>query len=177
MKKVIKEDVKKKSKAKSKEAKKDEKKINKKSIIICSLIVIVIVVGLIAIICNNVKKEDENNAIRDEILDFNAEIEKYSGSQMGKDVKELVSYLIENANETEDENELPDIKYVADESAEDTVKAVFSELEDATIVSSLEEPNLLLLSSLRAKINNSHYYNISVSYNETGYISKIIIKY
>jgi uncharacterized membrane protein YvbJ len=177
MKKVIKEDAKKKSKQKNKEIEKKDKKINKKSIIVGSIVLIIILVFLAIIIGHNVKKAEENNAIRAEILEFNAGIEKYLGSQMGKDVKELLSYLIENANENENENELPDVKYVADENAEDSAVSALSSLKDATIVSTLEEPNLLYLSSLRAKINNSHYYNISFSYNETGYISKIIIKY
>lgn len=107
-----------------------------------------------------------------EIQVFNESLAIYEGRQMGSQVKSLISTVISNAAMNEyDDDRLPDISYVEGEGP-----IVGEDLCD--IESDSFETNIDLISELKTKIDNSHYYEIEFEYDDsTGLIEEIIIYY
>ena len=107
-----------------------------------------------------------------EIQDFNYSITQYEGRRMGSLVKALISTLVSNAGMNQDNDDwLPDIVY--NEGEGPVLDEYF-----CNIYSDSFDTNVEAMMELRSKIENSHYYEIEVSYNnETGLVEEIIINY
>lgn len=107
-----------------------------------------------------------------EIQDFNDSITQYEGRRMGSLVKALISTLVSNAGMNQDNDDrLPDIVYNEGEGPvlDEYLCNIYSDSFDTNVEAMME---------LRSKIENSHYYEIEVSYNnETGLVEEIIINY
>ncbi len=107
-----------------------------------------------------------------EIQVFNESFAVYEGSQMGSQVKSLISTVISNAAMNEyDDDKLPDITYIEGDGP-----VVGDSLCD--IDSDSFDINTTAMSELKSNISNSHYYEIEFEYDySTGLIEEIIIYY
>ena len=107
-----------------------------------------------------------------EIQAFNQPIVQYEGRQMGSQVKVLLSTLISNAGMNQyDDDRLPDISYIEGEGP--VVGESLCDIESDSF-----DINTTTISELRAKLENSHYYEIEFEYDaSTGLIDEVIIYY
>lgn len=145
-----------------------------KALIIAGAILLSILIIALGIFVFNAAKGAVNTDQLDatEIQAFNEPITQYEGSQMGSQVKSLLGTLITNAgNNAEAAERLPDIVYKEGDGPK----------VDATlknIISNVKNTHIDLMSKLKSKIANTHYYEIEVEYdNSNGLVNKVIISY
>ena len=146
-----------------------------KALIIAGAILLSILIIALGIFVFNAAKGAVNTDQLDatEKQTFNAPIEQYEGEQIGSSVKQLLSELISNAGNNKDADErLPDIEY-----KDTNAKGPNMPANIKSINSSVANTNTGLMSGLRSKISNTHYYTIDIEYNDSGLVSKITINY
>lgn len=107
-----------------------------------------------------------------EVQTINEQFTMYEGRQLGSQVKALLSLVITNAgNNATDDERLLDIEYVPGDGP-----AVDYSLE--YIESDISNVNISLISELKSKISNNHYYEVEIIYDDsTGLVNGIIINY
>jgi hypothetical protein len=100
--------------------------------------------------------------------EFNNLFATNKGSQLGNDVRALISKLISNAQRnSSDATKLPDLYYQPDENGEFIL-----------VTSTVENPNIAELEVARDKISGRHSYFVSYLYSRAnGNITGVIIKY
>lgn len=104
---------------------------------------------------------------------FNFPIEQYYGnSELGSDLRSLISTLIDNAATYEGQGDfLPTVELIG---MDDTNSVVANGSEEA------EEDGEAYISSLQdieSNLINSHYYSVTLNYSEFGLVNEIIITY
>ena len=144
-----------------------------KALIIAGAILLSILIIALGIFVFNAAKGAANTDQLDatEKQTFNGPLEQYEGKQIGSTVKKLLSDLISNAGTNKDADErLPDIEYKDSGRKGPAVNV-------NKIVSNVANTKTGDMSKLRAKISNTHYYNVEIEYNDSGLVSKFIINY
>lgn len=132
-----------------------------------TLLVVFIIVLIIINISTSRKQSSTEEAPRIN-NEFNNLFATSKGSQLGTDVRGLISKLISNANSnSSDANKLPDLYYQAEENGEFVL-----------VTSTVENPNVVGFETAREKISTKHSYFVSYLYSRaTGNITGVIIKY
>ena len=123
---------------------------------------------------NTLSTNDSASAI--EISAFNSNYESYKGEQTGSQISSLIGRLLSNATfNSETPNNVPTLKLnkINYETfvTEDTV-AEYNEEGQETLNAYKEE-----LGNIRNGLESTHVYNVNFSYDATGMISEIIVKY
>ena len=137
-------------------------KKSSKFLILSVIIFIIIIIFSIFVFKSN-KKEVNINKVE---IQFNELFSKYKGDLLGEYVVELLDKVIINAQDNKNnEDKLLDIVYFDKDGSQITIK------------SNVDNNNINEISRLRANIIINHYYNVKFENNETGIITKIIIKY
>ena len=144
-----------------------------KALIIAGAILLSILIIALGIFVFNAAKGAVNTDQLDatEIQTFNEPIVNYEGSQMGSQVKSLLSLLITNAgNNAESAERLPDIVYNKGDGPQN--------ININTIVSNVQNTRINDMSTLKSRISSTHYYEVEIEYDDnTGLVNKVIISY
>ncbi len=131
-------------------------------------IAILAVIVLIIVNITTSKKQSSTEEAPRINNEFNTLFATNKGSQLGTDVKGLISKLISNANNNSAHaDKLPDLYYQADENGEFTL-----------VESTVENPNISALEVAKDRISTRHSYFVSFLYSRAnGNITGVIIKY
>ena len=131
-------------------------------------LLVVFVIALIVINIRTSKRRSSTEEAPRINNEFNNLFSTSKGSQLGNDVKGLISKLISNANtNSTDADKLPDLYYQAEENGEFTL-----------VTSTVENPNIAGFETARERISTRHSYFVSYLYSRaTGNITGVIIKY
>lgn len=107
-----------------------------------------------------------------EVQMFNDAFLIYEGEQIGSQVKTMISRVINNIEIYSDDNErLPDISYISGNGPSVDSSLIYIESDSS-------DTNIDLMSELKTKISNTHYYYVEIICNEsTGLVEEIIINY
>ena len=129
---------------------------------------VIFVIALIIINISTSRRQSSTEEAPRINNEFNNLFATSKGSQLGTDVRGLISKLISNANaNSSDANKLPDLYYQAEENGEFVL-----------VTSTVENPNISGFETAKDKISTRHSYFVSYLYSRaTGNITGVIIKY
>lgn len=144
-----------------------------KALIIAGAILLSILIIALGIFVFNAAKGAVNTDQLDatEIQTFNEPIVNYEGTQMGSQVKSLLSLLITNAgNNSESAERLPDIVYNKGDGPQN--------INVTNIISNVQNTKINDMSTLKSRISSTHYYEVEIDYDDsTGLVNKVTITY
>lgn len=144
---------------------------SKALIIAASILLAILLVAMGVRIFNQARNSYDDTALdATEINMFNSKFERYDNSQLGSQVKSLISFAISNASTNPDEpSKLPTFKMTdcADASGG-------TNITDATTLDSYVDA----LSAMRKKALSTHPYTVELHYApKTGLIDTVTITY
>lgn len=156
---------------------------SKALIIAASVLVAILIIALGVTIFNRASNSADTSSLdQTEINMFNQKFERYANSQLGSQVKSLISFAISNAGTNkEDVIKLPtvtlDKKMGASGSPEDyniadNANGGVSITNDTTHQTYVEN-----LGKIRSAITSTHPYTVNLDYGTGGLVSKIEIKW
>ena len=139
---------------------------SKALIIAASVLLAILIVSLGVRIFNKAQSSyDDTDLDSSEITMFNSKFERYDNKRLGSQVKSLISYCISNANtNSEEPSKLPTVTMV------DCTDATGSSTASDNI-----QTYVNALSAMRSKVVSTKYYNVTISYGQTGLVNKIDI--
>ena len=131
-------------------------------------VLILFVIALVIINISTSRRQSSTEEAPRINNEFNNLFATNKGSQLGNDVRALISKLISNAQKNgSDATKLPDLYYQPEENGEFIL-----------VTSTVENPNIAELEVARDKISGRHSYFVSYLYSRAnGNITGVIIKY
>ena len=140
---------------------------SKALIIAASVLVAILIVAMGVRIFNQAQNSADTTSLdATEINIFNSKFERYSGNQIGSQVKSLISFAISNASTNKDDpSKLPDV-YIGQNG---------QQLNNPAKGGS--DDYISVLSSIRNVVVSTHTYEVVIGYANTGLINKITINY
>lgn len=140
---------------------------SKALIIAASVLLTLMIIALGVTIFNRAQSSADTTSLdTTEINMFNQKFERYSGNQLGSQVKSLISFAISNASTNKDDpSQLPSIDFKGNEGGANA-KATEKGKSDTNG-----------LGQIRNSIISTHTYKVEVHYAETGLIDIITINY
>lgn len=143
---------------------------SKALILAASVLVAILIVAMGVTIFNRARNSaDVSSLDQTEINMFNSKFEKYSGSQLGSQVKSLVSFAISNANTNQDDPaKLPNMSLVLNGGSGETPYGT-----------AVREGNdITTFTNIRNNISSTHSYWVEVHYGtKTGLVDSIAISW
>ena len=145
---------------------------SKALIIAGSILLAILIIAMGVMIFNNAKNAADTSTFDTaEINMFNQKFERYSNTQLGSQVKSLISFAISNASTNKDEpSKLPTVIFVDETGPDTTAEGQMKASDD-------NETYIDDLGEIRNVIKSTHNYKVTLDYASTGLIDKITIDY
>ncbi len=157
---------------------------SKALIIAGSILLAILIIAMGVMIFNNAKNAADTSTFDTaEINMFNQKFERYSNTQLGSQVKSLISFAISNASTNKDEpSKLPTVIFVPENKqpdAQDNPKAngAMHAIDSGTTTNNGNEIYIKNLGDIRSTIKSTHNYKVTLDYASTGLIGTITIDY
>ena len=138
---------------------------SKALIIAASVLLSIMIIALGVTIFNKAQgSADTTQLDTTEINMFNSKFERYSGNQLGSQVKSLISFVISNASTNKDEpSKLPTVS--SNGTTASGGESAYSDMQ--TYINTL--------GSIRNNVTSTRTYNVVCEYSTSGLITKITI--
>ena len=152
-----------------------------KALIIAGAILLsILIISFGIIVINNVRGNITGANVNDtEVQAFNNQFLSYDGKQSGSNVKALIGRLIANANTYKDEAQkvpsLGSVSHKYNNSSTLYENAYFFPDRELQVYSF--NTYIKRLSDIRGAVENKHEYTVTFSFDQTGLIRLITIKY
>ena len=145
---------------------------SKALIIAGSILLAILIIAMGVMIFNNAKNAADTSTFDTaEINMFNQKFERYSNTQLGSQVKSLISFAISNASTNKDEpSKLPKVIFIDEDGTKKPT-------EGGTKASDENKEYIKALGDIRNVIKSTHTYKITLDYANTGLIGKITINF
>ncbi len=148
---------------------------SKALIIAGSVLVAILIIAMGVAIFNKAQKAGDTSSLdTTEINMFNQKFERYNNTQLGSQVKSLISFAISNASTNKDDQiKLPTVTLSGDSNytggaAEGGMKAIDGGNPG-------NQTYIDTLGAMRNKITSTHPYTITIGYGNSGIIETITI--
>ena len=152
---------------------------SKALIMAASVLLAILIIGLGVTIFNRAQSSADTTALdATEINMFNSKFERYSGSQLGSQVKSLISFAISNASvNIEDPVKLPIIDYYNEGG--NLYARANTKYENGSFYTKedLASGYIDQLSTIRSAVQSTHTYTVTISHGATGLVDEITINY
>lgn len=162
---------------------------SKALIIAGSILLSILIIALGMYIFSKATTSSDMSQVDETVIQaFNAKFENFNKKQRGSDVLSLINAVRANATSNQtSKNMIPGIEYTSSAAISGyTVVSGISAISDKTLTITGDQDlssgtklsdYVNALSVITNDIQKSHTYKVSMEYNDSGLISKIIIKY
>lgn len=142
-----------------------------------SVLLAILIIALGMTIFNTAKNSADTTALdATEVSMFNSKFERYSGNQLGSQVKSLISFAVSNASTNAEEPiKLPTVYYHKEDGSLGEIATMIN--PGGGFYGSIDTFYIDKLSNIRNILKSTHTYNVILEYGESGIVDKITIKY
>ncbi len=148
---------------------------SKALIIAGSVLVAILIIAMGVAIFNKAQKAGDTSSLdTTEINMFNQKFERYNNTQLGSQVKSLISFAISNASTNKDDQiKLPTVRLIG--TARNATELRGNASGGMNAVGDKNETYIGVLGGMRNEIVSTHPYTITIGYGNSGIIETITI--